>query len=78
MEGSARAARVVLATDAGCPTEGTGTFEIEDAEGTWYTVTFDGDTVCDGCGVAEAGGAPLGVVCADMSSIVDWDVDPWE
>lgn len=60
-----------LVLDDACPTEPTGTLRVQDAEGTWYTFTFDAAS-CDGCGTSEDG-----TVCADFSPMVEFREDPW-
>lgn len=65
-------------TAGGCPTEPAGAVDLFDAEGIWYTVTFDGDTACDGCGEAHLpDGTPLGTVCTDLAPLGSWDGRPW-
>lgn len=79
LEGTARAANLLLLTSsATCPTEGSGTLDIEDAHGSWYTMIFDGDVACDGCGTASRDGVELGQVCGDMTFLVDWEERAWE
>ncbi|MES2643480.1 MAG: hypothetical protein V4850_28610 [Myxococcota bacterium] len=67
-----------LAVSAACAEEPTGALELQDQAGTWHTVVFDGDTECDGCGVAWVGDTEIGAVCADLSPLVEFEVDPWE
>lgn len=67
-----------LAVSPACPPEPTGKIAVLDGAGTWYTVRFDGETACDGCGVGAAGETELGEVCADFSALTLFGVDPWE
>ncbi|MDP2315715.1 MAG: hypothetical protein Q8P41_22650 [Pseudomonadota bacterium] len=74
--------------DAGspCPTEPSGVVSVRDSDGDWYDVVFDGPSeygeavdaeLCDGCGSAWFRGEPLGEVCADFTSLLDWEASPW-
>ena len=69
-----------------CPEEPSGTIAVRSPAGAWYDVRFDGPAndeesvpsdACDGCGVAFYQGAELGTVCADFSSLLEWEGTPW-
>lgn len=69
-----------------CPTEPGGVVSVRDSAGNWYDVVFDGPTeyggasdpdLCDGCGAAYFRGEPLGEVCVDFTTLLDWEVSPW-
>jgi hypothetical protein len=70
-----------------CPTEPGGVVSVRDGVGNWYDVVFDGPSeyglemsdpaLCDGCGSAWFRGEPIGEVCADFTSLLDWEVSPW-
>lgn len=69
-----------------CPEEPGGIVSLRDDAGNWYDVLFDGytdanprtpDAQCDGCGQAYFRGEPLGAVCADFTSLNDWEGAPW-
>lgn len=69
-----------------CPTEPGGVVSVRDNVGNWYDVVFDGPTeygdesdpdLCDGCGAAYFRGEPLGDVCVDFTTLLDWEVSPW-
>jgi hypothetical protein len=62
----------------GCAQEPTGELDVQDQAGTWYTIRFDGDTSCDGCGEAWAGDTDLGAACTDFTSLSTFRTDPWE
>ncbi len=80
----------VVLYDAGlgspCPTEPGGVVSVRDPGGSWYDVVFDGPSdygveadadLCDGCGAAFFRGEPLGEVCVDFTTLLDWEVSPW-
>lgn len=69
-----------------CPIEPGGAVSVRGPDGYWYDVTFDGPMdwgeevpaeTCDGCGTLYFQGEPLGEVCVDVSSLLDWEVSPW-
>ncbi len=70
-----------------CPEEISGIVSFRDTGGQWVGVIFDGPTqedpgdsdLCDGCGRAWYLGEPLGAVCPDFSSLLDWPLGnrPW-
>lgn len=62
-----------IAFSTACAAEPVGTVYVLDQAGAWYTITFDGDVTCDGCGQADAG-----EVCADFTPLTTWEADPWE
>ena len=51
--------------------------QVLDDGGTWYTLTWDGATNCDGCGTAATDEGDLGSICADWSPLTEWRFDPW-
>jgi hypothetical protein len=68
---------VVSSRPGACVREGVGTIQVYDLYNSWYTVVFDGDVACDGCGFAWADGVALGPVCADLSPLAAWEGRPW-
>ena len=59
-----------------CPLEPTGALHLYDAASVWYDLA--GDTECDGCLAASSRGVDLGLVCNDWSTLLAWEVNPWE
>jgi hypothetical protein len=66
-----------------CSAEPMGTVSVRDARGAWWDVRFDIDEggrltgECDGCGGVFTGETYHGEVCADFSSMLDWEETPW-
>lgn len=66
-----------------CAAEPTGTLSVRDDAGVWWDVKFDYDDRgrltgdCDGCGGVWTGDTYHGDVCADFSSLIDWEASPW-
>jgi hypothetical protein len=60
-----------------CTTEPSGSVDLLDPDGAWYTVTFDPETTCDGCGFATSDTGEIGTVCGDFTPFVDWELRPW-
>lgn len=60
-----------------CPQEPAGAISVLTPEGRWLDLEFDGPTwgeeaelaLCDGCGRAYDGGAPVGEVCVDFAAV---------
>lgn len=77
LDGSVWAFTFDLAVDSGTCVEPTGTIQLQDTAGDWYTLTWDGSTTCDGCGTASSDLGDLGTVCADFSPLTEWEDDPW-
>lgn len=63
--------------EGACAVEPTGVARLWDTAGAEYEVAFDGDSACDGCGEATAGGASLGPVCVDFTDWYGWTERPW-
>lgn len=64
-----------------CSLEPGGTISVRDDAGDWYDVVFQGPdpgsttafpAECDGCGEVWFRGTPLGDVCPDLSTLVNW------
>lgn len=77
-------------TGAPCSQEPTGGLSLRGADGHWtdilFDVPFDAATEsfgemdpadCDGCGTAWFQGEPLGQVCFDFATLLDWEGSPW-
>lgn len=77
LDGTVEAAVVALTGDDGCAVEGAGTVQVEDGEGRWYEVLFEGAADCDGCGDASLDGEALGELCVDQSPLFGWEESPW-
>ncbi|MCK6504361.1 hypothetical protein L6R53_13325 [Myxococcota bacterium] len=75
--------QVVLSDEAlaGCALEPSATLSVLDGEGQWLDLVFAAegpeDPGCDGCGTAWAHGQSLGTVCADFTTLLDWEQSPW-
>jgi len=68
--------------NVGCLTEPNGTQHIQ-VDGEWVYVEWHGDALpedatCDGCGDAYFGGEPIGKVCANVATWLDWEASPFE
>lgn len=67
-----------------CAEEPAGSLAFRDDRGAWYEVTFDVDPEtlavdgdCDGCAMVTRDGEPVGEICIDASTLVDWESTPW-
>jgi hypothetical protein len=66
-----------------CSAEPVGTLSVRDHAGQWWDIRFDLDETgrltgdCDGCGGVYLGDEYQGEVCADFSSLLDWESNPW-
>lgn len=71
----------------GCTAEPSGSISVLGPEGLWMDLVFDGpdytmnwnpESSCDGCGEAWFEGTHLGTACIDSSTLTDWGDSPWE
>jgi hypothetical protein len=58
------------------PTEGE--IWIRDIHGIWYTIIYDSDSSCDGCGSLYQGETLIGQTCASFDQLFSWQEYPWE